>query len=97
MVIFLIIIVTSSLVVGNYEATSKVSWAIEGGWPMSYLNLTRYHGPCNSNAICTDISIQGINVSMFVLDALIWYVIACFIAYGVPIIFRKIKLRQFHW
>ena len=58
MLIFAILLGASSLVVRQYVPKTKVHWEMETGWPMVYLKLTRYYGPCGPLAGCSRFSVR---------------------------------------
>jgi hypothetical protein len=93
MLLFAFFFITSVLVVQSYAGTSKVSWDIETGWPVAYLSLMRYHGPCTSSKVCDIIAFQGLEPFPLLLDASIWYLTACIASYGLSLVIHKAKVH----
>ena len=91
--LFAFLFITSIFVVQSYAGTSKVSWDIETGWPMAYLSLTRYYGPCSSGKVCDIIAFQGLEASLLLLDASIWYLMACIASYGLSLVLHRAKVH----
>ena len=64
LLVFAILMAASSLAVRESVPTSKIHWDIWMGWPMAYLRLSRYHGPCGPIAGCNSVSIRDGGVSL---------------------------------
>jgi hypothetical protein len=96
MLIFAFLITTSAFVVRSSTGTSKVSYDIETGWPMAYLSLTLYYGPCGaSGEACNIVLFQGLETGMLILDASIWYLTACIASYGLSLVIPEAKVHAF--
>jgi hypothetical protein len=67
--IFVVLVGVCTAVVRRYEATSKVSWDMQTGWPMAWLSLARYHGPGGPNAPLRSVTIRGFGLLVCDRDA----------------------------
>ena len=76
------------------EPTTKITWDEYRGFPLSFIKLTGCSGPCYTQNFGYRYFVQEFELPIFVLDALIWYVMACFIAYGLSIFPRGGKVKE---
>ena len=63
-------------------ATSKVTWDVNYGLPFSFITLAEYRGPCLPANICTEMHLQSFHLVAFLIDFVIWYIVACLIDWG---------------
>ena len=76
----------------NY--TTKITWEEYRGLPFSFVKLSGCFGPCYPGRIGLKYVVQSLDIYMLILDALIWYLIACLMAHGISIVVDKVKSRD---
>jgi hypothetical protein len=61
------------------EATSKVTWHADRGFPFPVITISDYvpGGRCSQNTICLRANIQNFYPNALVLDILGWYLVSC--------------------
>jgi len=91
--LFILIGLLSSIKPYGIEATTKITWDEYRGTPYTFIKLERCYGPCYPDRIGLNYSIEDFDFRILLLDTLIWYLIACFIAYGLSIIIRNEKVK----
>ena len=91
--LFIVTGLLSSIKPNSLNATTKITWDEYRGLPYTFIKLEGCSGPCYPDKIARNYSIHDFDLRMLLLDTLIWYVIACFIAYGLSIIIRNEKVK----
>jgi hypothetical protein len=61
------------------EATSKVTWHANRGFPFPVITISDYvpGGRCSQNTICLAVNIQDFYPYALLLDILGWYLVSC--------------------
>jgi len=93
LVLFILVGLLSSIKPYGFNPTTKITWDEYRGTPYTFIKLTGCNGPCYPDKIGGRYFIQDFDLRMFIMDALIWYLIACFIAFGLSIIIRNEKVK----
>src|SRR5262245_61078465 len=77
--LLIISMLISSIVTTGAEATSKVTWQANRGFPLPFLTLFEYVqvGRCPQNTICIASNIQNFYPLALMLDILGWYLLSC--------------------
>jgi len=81
----LVVLALASLAVTTrFEATSKVTWYADRGFPFPFLTISESVDRkwCEHNTICIDENIQDFYPNALVLDILGWYLISCIVTTG---------------
>ena len=62
------------------EATSKVTFDLFQGFPLSFLELNQYRGPCSPNGFyCEKLSFVSIDLFALIFNFIILYLIICLV------------------
>ena len=88
-VLFILIGLSSSIIPYGIEFTTKITWEQYHGIPFTFLQVAGCFGTCNPRKYF----IQEFDANILILDALIWYAIACFVVYGLSIFIRSEKVK----
>ncbi len=90
LVFFVVLALLFSIFPLDIHATTKITWEEAHGWPFRFLQLS----VCFS-VICSspDYFVLEFDAWRLVLDAVLWYLLACLAAYGLPILLRNKKIR----
>ena len=83
-------LIFSNLTTG-LEATSKVTWQANRGFPLPFMSLDEYMqgGRCLQNTICVSANIQSFSIYALIVDLLGWYLISCAITFIYEAIIRQ--------
>jgi hypothetical protein len=80
----MILTLLSSIVTTGFEATSKVTWYANRGFPFPVVTISDYvtGGRCSHNTICLAANIRNFYPYALLLDILGWYLVSCAIVYA---------------
>lgn|SRR5574341_522093 len=87
--LFLLLGLLFSVIPYGVYATTKATWEESHGIPFKFMQLSVCFGICDPRQYV----VQDYDVKMLILDALIWYLIARTIAYGLSIASHNEKIR----
>jgi len=88
-IVFSIVLTLASiLVTSGFQATSKVTWYANRGFPLPFMTLSEAvdRRICQNNTICIATNISNIFPIAIVLDILGWYVVSCLIVFAYQIV-----------
>jgi len=96
-IILLIIFTLASLAVTTgFEATSKVTWHANRGFPFSVITISDYvlGGRCSQNTICLAVNIQNVYPYALLLDILGWYLVSCAMVFAYQAMKKRYRAQQ---
>lgn len=88
----LVVLALASLVVTTgFEATSKVTWYANRGFPLPFITISEYvfGGRCLQNTICIAANIRDFYPYAMILDILGWYLVSCTIVFAYQIVKKQ--------
>ncbi len=93
--LLVILTLTSSAITTEFEATSKVTWHANRGFPFPIMTIFEYvqGGRCVQNTLCIATNIQNFHVLTLLLNILVWYLVSCAVILGYKAV-KKQARRQ---
>jgi len=87
---FFLFAVLASLIPYSLNFTSKISWEESHGIPFNFLQFSVCFGVCNPRRYI----LEKFEVALLIVDALIWYMAACLVIYGISTIIGNKELKR---
>ena len=88
-----LILLLLSLLVVTSTPTSKVTWEDQRGFPLTFLVLGRYTGPCELADKCSRLFLETFDLRNFLLDSMIFLAAAGGFSYLGAILMGKRKFK----
>jgi hypothetical protein len=92
--LFILVGLLSSIRSYGIYYTTKITWEEYRGLPFSFVKLSGCFGPCYPDSIGLKFVVQALDTYALIQDALIWFLIARLIAWGIAIVMEKEKTRD---
>ena len=93
-ILLVLLVVMTSLIAVDYQATSKVSWHEKRGVPLAFVAISVYKGPCDEGGLCREADIEKISLNALIVDVVVWYLASCVVVSGLSIIQTWSKARE---
>ena len=84
-----LILTLLSLLVLDPVPTSKVSWEYRYGFPLKFLNLGRYTGPCFQSDNCSRLHLESFDAGNFILELVLFAAIGGLAYEAAKVIWNK--------
>jgi hypothetical protein len=88
-ILVLLLTISSLIVTTGFEATSKLSWHANRGFPYPFMTISDYFPGrwCPFKAICIASNIRDFYPDRMILNILVWYVVSC----AITSVYQRVK------